>query len=281
MPPRARTAYFVALAVSLLAIFWALFAYGLSALQEHRSQRLLYSQFRGLLAPTSTVAPPVGGAIAPGTPVALLSIPAAGVADEVVVEGTSSSDLLAGPGHLRDSPLPGQAGQSVLLGRQAVAGGPFGGIERLHAGDPITVRTGQGLFRYSVLDVRRAGDPRPAMPAGGSLLTLVTAAGSGWLGHLAPTHVVYVDAALKGTPQPVPAGLPVAVPTAELPGQGDPSAWPILALWAVALVAAVAGAVVSWLRWGRRLTWLIAVPVVFGLLWAVAETGVRLLPNIL
>ncbi len=107
----------IVLFVSITALFLGVFAFGLSGLQEQRSQHQLYAEFRGLLDPSSPVAPKIGGDIPPGSPVALLSAPVAGLRDVVVVEGTSSGDMLAGPGHLRDTPLPGQSGESVLLGK--------------------------------------------------------------------------------------------------------------------------------------------------------------------
>ena len=33
------------------------------------------------------------------------------------MEGTSSGTLMSGPGHRRDTPFPGQAGVSVIVGR--------------------------------------------------------------------------------------------------------------------------------------------------------------------
>ena len=54
----------------------------------------------------------------------MLDIPAIGIANMVVVEGTSPENLTLGPGHLRDTPLPGQAGISVVFGRRATFGAP-------------------------------------------------------------------------------------------------------------------------------------------------------------
>jgi sortase A len=179
--------------------------------QEQRSQHQLYAQFRGLLDPSSPLAPEIGGSIPAGFPIALLNAPVAGLHNVVVVEGTSSGVLLGGPGHLADSPLPGQAGRSVLVGRSATAGAPFGGITRLHTGDVISVRTGQGPFRFVVEDERVAGDRLPPVRPGGGLLTLVTSAGSGGLGRLAPTHLVYVDAKLQGKVVGAPHGRPATV----------------------------------------------------------------------
>ena len=109
---------------------------------------MLYATFRGLLDPSSPNAPWIGGKIPAGAPVALINAPAAGLHRVVVVEGTSAGDLLAGPGHLPNTVLPGQAGNSVLLGRAATAGAPFAHVADLRAHDVVTVRTGQGTFHY-------------------------------------------------------------------------------------------------------------------------------------
>ena len=142
------------------------------------------------------------------------TIPSIGL-EQVVVEGTASGDLLVGPGHRRDTALPGQVGTSVVYGRAATYGGPFADLTELQAGDKIEVDVGQGRKVFRVSGVRRAGDPLPQPPADGAArLTLVTAEGSGRLGALAPESVVYVDAdAKKGFP--APAGRPPAVPESE------------------------------------------------------------------
>jgi sortase A len=274
-------------ALSAIAIFMVAYALGFSALQEQRSQHQLYASFRGLIDPSSPIAPKIGGDISPGTPIAVINSQQAGLHNVMVVEGTLSTDLMKGPGHLRDTPLPGQAGQSFVLGRSVTAGAPFAHITRLHAGNLITVETGQGTYRFTVDDVRTAGDTRPAIPVGGSVLTLMTSSGSGLIGSLAPGHVVYVDATLHGTPAPPPTGTggrllvhPVAVPTAELPGRTDPSSWPFVVLWLQALIVSGVAAVWSWLRWGRWQTWLVATPILLGVLWGLSEEAMRLLPNL-
>jgi sortase A len=268
------------LAFSVVAGFLGAFAFGLSALQEQRSQAQLYATFRGLLDPSSPVAPSIGGVIAPGSPVALLNAPGAGIRNVVVVEGTSSGDLSAGPGHLRDSPLPGQAGESILMGRSTTEGAPFSGIARLRKGAEITVTTGQGTFRFIVEGERLAGDGLPEIPPSGALLTLVTSAGSGWLGAIAPSHLIYVDAYLKGKDAVAPAGRPVAVPSAEIQGHGDPAGWPFVLLWLIALLAVAVGVSWLWSRLGLGRTWLIGGPVIFAVLWALSTEVMRLLPNV-
>jgi sortase A len=268
------------LAFSALALFLSVYAVGLSALQEQRSQHQLYAQLRGLLSPSSPLAPPIGGALKPGTPVALLNVPAAGISRDVVVEGTSSADLLAGPGHVRDTPLPGQAGLSVLVGKSLTAGAPFRHVASLAVGDPMTVTTAQGTFHFKVVDRRVAGEEIPGIAAGGSRVTLVTSTGSGWLGKLAPSHLVYVDADLVGTAVAAPAGRIVAVPADEQPGNDDPGVWPFLVLWLQALLVTSVAVVWAWSRWGRRQTWLVGAPLLLAVAWGVADASMRLLPNV-
>jgi sortase A len=265
---------------SAVAVFFGAFAFGFSALQEHRSQQQLYASFRGLLDPSSPFAPSIGGEITPATPVALLNAPGAGLHNVVVVEGTSSSDLMDGPGHLRDSPLPGQFGESILMGKATTAGAPFGGITNLRKGELITATTGQGTFRFVVEGKRVAGDRLPELPLSGALLTLVTSAGSGWLGRLTPSHLVYVDAALQGTAVAAPPGRPTAIPAQEIQGHGDPTAWPFVVFWAEALLAA--GVVLAWMwsRLGLARAWLIGTPVLFGIFWGLSTEVLRLLPNV-
>jgi sortase A len=281
MPAAVIVCFTAVFALTAVLVFLAVYAVGFSALQEQRSQHQLYASLRGVFSPASPVAPPVGGVISPGTPMAVINAQQGGLHNTVVVEGTSSSDLLAGPGHLRDSPLPGQAGQSLILGKSVTAGAPFRHITSLTHGDPITVTTGQGTFHYVVDGVRSGGDPLPAVPAGGGLLTLVTSTGSGLLGDIAPSHIVYVDATLHGKPAATPTGRPVAVPAAELPGRSDPSAWPFIVLWLQALVVVAVGSVWAWIRWGRWQTWLVGAPLLLGVLWGLAEESMRLLPNVM
>jgi LPXTG-site transpeptidase (sortase) family protein len=145
-----RPAWYPATMVALVCFWVVAQMLWFGGISENRDQQLLYSRFRTELAAATA---PVGPVTPVGAPVALLTIPHLGV-QQVVVEGTASGDLLAGPGHLRNTVLPGQAGTSVVFGRASTYGAPFRNIDRLRRGDRLAVATPYGTFRYAVEGTR-------------------------------------------------------------------------------------------------------------------------------
>jgi len=251
-----------------------------SRVQQHASQERAFDEFREALALGVAPIGPVdtdGAALAVGTPVAVIRIPELGL-EQVVVEGTTPAALYTGPGHRRDTPLPGQEGTSVVMGRRAMFGGPFGSIGRLAAGDEVIVTTGQGEFRFEVSTIRRDGDPVSA-PTGSARLTLVTADGRPFL----PAGAIRVDAELVGEPVGGAARSysPASLPIAERVMGTDPSTIWALVLWLQCLVLLAVSAVWSWHRWGRAQSWIVFVPPL--LLVGLATTGeaMRLFPNVM
>ena len=266
---------FVLMVSAVLHLFVA------SRIQHSASQQRLHDRFRSALA-TGTA--PVGSLdgdgrlVSTGTPVAYLQIPALDV-EEVIVEGTSSSNLYAGPGHRRDTPLPGQVGRSVIVGRRLLFGGPFALLDRLKPGNEILVTTAQGVFRFSVIGIRRAGDPIPEAPRGrASRLVLATAGGSG----LNPSGVLWVDADLQGEAVGGPARVltSATLPGEEQAGSSDSRTLWALVLWLQLLLISVVGALWSWRRWGHALTWIIGTPVLLLVSNLVWDEFFRLLPNV-
>ncbi|PPK68899.1 sortase [Actinokineospora auranticolor] len=248
--------------------------------QHDRDQSTAYDDFRRELANgTAPVGALVDGRLLDsGTSVAILEIPRIGVR-EVVAEGTSARTLKSGPGHLRNTPMPGQAGTSVIYGRRATYGGPFALLDKLRSGDEIIVTTGQGESRYVVQGVRRANDKeRPALQSGQGRLTLVTADGS----YYVPSDILRVDARLSSEAFDGNRRLPAfAVPDDEKAMVGDASALTPLALWILVLAAAAVAVVLIRHRLGRWHAWVIGAPVlgVVGLTLADATAG--LLPNLM
>ena len=253
-----------------------------SSLQQSAAQGRAFDLFREELAKGTAAIGPTdrdGKELAAGTPVAYLEIPRLDVA-QVVGEGTSASVLFDGPGHRRDTPLPGQIGTSVVFGRRASFGGPFDEIASLRAGDTIKVTTGQGTFEYKVLGVRLEGDPAPAAPAAGvGRLTLVTAEGRSFL----PEGVIRVDAELA---QGAVVGAGRLYAASTLPAEdrlmaADTRTLWVLAFWLQALILLSLAAVWAWHRWGHAQAWVVFLPAL--LLVGLSTSGevARLLPNLL
>ncbi|CAB4701260.1 unannotated protein [freshwater metagenome] len=266
---------FVLMVSAVLQLFVA------SRIQHSASQQRLHDRFRSALA-TGTA--PVGSLdgegqlVSAGTPVAYLQIPALGV-EEVVVEGTSASNLYAGPGHRRDTPLPGQVGRSVIVGRRMLFGGPFSSLNQIKLRNEILATTAQGVFRFVVIGIRRAGDPLPEVPRGrASRLVLATAGGSG----LNPSGVLWVDADLQGEAVGGPTRVltSATLPGEEQAGSSDSRTLWALVLWLQLLLISVIGALWSWHRWGHALTWIVGTPVLLLVSNLVWDEFFRLLPNV-
>jgi sortase A len=255
------------LATVLLAFVGYL--YFLSGVQEARTQTTMFSKLQGELG--QALAPI--GPTTPGAPVALLNIPAIGMHNTIVVEGTSPENLTAGPGLLRDSVLPGQAGISVIFGRRATFGAPFARLPQLVKGDVISALTGQGVSVYQVISVSSSARPVPFSEIGNQLL-LVTADSS-----LAPAHYFEVEAKLIGAARQEPGGLPEISPSEVALGRDGYALIPALA-WAMALAAvAFAGSFLA-ARWARWPAWIAATPIIIAILWNLFQALTALLPNL-
>ncbi|WP_378147526.1 sortase [Cnuibacter sp. UC19_7] len=214
-----------------------------------------------------------------GAPVAVIDIPSIGL-HEVIAEGTTSVVLKGGPGHRRDTVLPGQAGLSIVMGRAAAYGGPFARIQELTTGDTFTVITGQGEQTFEVIGVRYAGDTSPApLQAGESRLTLETARGPGFI----PTGVARVDAELVSETKPSgkrqTTYVSMGPSNKELAGDYS-SVWALVFAVQLLIIVEVA-AVWALVRVGRRKTWVVFTPVAVLVGLLVADQVITLLPNML
>jgi len=88
-----------------------------------------------------------------GTAFAFIRIPKIGV-DRVLFEGTGAAVLRNGPGHMSETPLPGQPGNSVLSGHRTTYGRPFHNLDRLESGDAVVVESAVGAHTYTVREIR-------------------------------------------------------------------------------------------------------------------------------
>jgi sortase A len=127
--------------------------------------------------PVQTAGPVLVGEAVPleGDAVGRIRIPAAGV-DWTVVEGVGPGDLRRGAGHMPGTALPGQPGNAVISGHRTTYGAPFYHLDRVAAGDLITVTTVTGTHAYQVVQ-SMVVQPSETWVTGqwqGSWLTLTT-----------------------------------------------------------------------------------------------------------
>lgn len=275
--PVTATAAVILAAVAALALWVVVFAVWVSALPEHHDQHVLYAAFRQQLARQTA---PVGGAVAPGRPVALLSGPHLG--RQVVVAGTTSDQLRSGPGLLPTSVLPGQAGAAVVLGRSTTFGAPFGGLDSLRVGDRLTTVTGVGTSTFTVVGNQLAGAPAPARwSAAHAGIRLLTADRGGLAGVPTPSRTRVVYAVLDGSPT-------VAEPSTGGSRADLPMAWRSLGLFPLVLwlqLLVVVALVLAWVgaraRRLRTQAWLLVVPVGAAALYGASSALFGVLPNLL
>ncbi len=189
-----------------------------------------------------------------------------------MVEGTTPENLTAGPGHLRNTPLPGQLGLSVIYGRRATFGAPFAGLDRLRLGDKITTYTQQGKSVYKVVAI---GDSQhPVKDTTLNRLALLTASSPD-----VPAYYLEVDADLVTTAHNGPVQMPV-LGSSERALAGDTGALVLTMIWGLALaIVAVSGAYAA-ARWSPWPVYLIMAPAVLAIVWNLYENVAALLPNI-
>jgi sortase A len=260
--------------VTAVGVFLALFAAFLflfTPLQASRAQQRLLSELHGhagLAALTGHI-PPEGKAVA------ILDIPQLHL-DQVVVEGTSATDLTDGPGLMPGSALPGTPGNTVIAGRRYLYGKPFSAIGSLKPGETLQVVSSYGTFTYRVsgTHVVEPGQPDPVAPTADNRLTLVTSNAS-----LAPSARVVAEASLVSAPVDVHVssiGLP---PLSERALSGDAGSLVPAILWGLALLAGLAVTVRLYRRWHKTWpTYLMTTPVLLAFAVLVFQNLAHLMP---
>jgi sortase A len=86
----------------------------------------------------------------PGDAIALMSIPAIGLKDVPVLEGTSDDILARGIGHYRKTADPGQIGNFAVAGHRITHGEPFAKLLDLRKGDRVIVETRTTVYTYEL-----------------------------------------------------------------------------------------------------------------------------------
>jgi sortase A len=132
--------------VILLFVGYELWWTGLTTRRDqHRLLNTLHQQWSN----GETIKdPPLGSGIA------ILRIPRFGRNYVfVVVQGTSTADLIKGPGHYPGTAMPGKVGNFAVAGHRTTYLHPFYNLNQLKSGDPIVLETRTQWLTYTVEDI--------------------------------------------------------------------------------------------------------------------------------
>ena len=121
--------------------------------------------------------------------------------DAIVVEGASVKELSEGPGHMRETAEPGEAGNAVITGHRDTF---FRHIYELTKGDQIQVQRNGRNFTYEVTSQKivKPEDISLINPTTDSRLTLITCYPTYYIGP-APKRLVVFSKLVESDGQPV------------------------------------------------------------------------------
>lgn len=124
--------------------------------------------------------------------------------DAIVVEGTSGKALLLGPGHMENTPAPGEPGNAVISGHRDTF---FRHIYELHKGDSVLVQRDGKTYRYEVTgkEVVAPDDLAVIRPSKDVRLTLITCYPTHYVGPAPKRLVVFARMADQQEAAPAPA----------------------------------------------------------------------------
>lgn len=153
----------------ILALGYVVFTLLDASLYQVSAKRSLESQIQLEKEPHEVQPKP---AIKPGDVLGQLDIPRLGLS-VAVLQGTGSRMLRLGTGHIEGTALPGEAGNSGIVGHRDTF---FRGLKDIRKRDEIQFQTPTGLFRYEVdwVKVVAPDDLSVLAPSTESELTLVT-----------------------------------------------------------------------------------------------------------
>lgn len=159
--------------------------YGYVTIEGRRLQRENVARFE------RAAATDVPQAVAAGSLVGMLEVPRLRLSTPVV-EGDDETALQASVGHLPDTPLPWQPGNSALAGHRD---GLFRPLQRVAVGDAITFRTTREEFRYQVTGtaIVQSDDLRVLAPRTRDTLTLITCYPFSFVGPAPQRFVVHAE----------------------------------------------------------------------------------------
>jgi sortase A len=167
-----------------------------------RQQRQVLEQQRAAAASSGTVSAVPPSNAARGDVLGLLEIPRLGFSG-IVVHGDDDAILDVAIGHLPDTPLPWQAGNSAMAGHRD---GQFRPLKDIRVGDTITLATRHGTLRYVLREttIVTPDDLSVLAPTDTRTLTLITCYPLSYIGS-APKRFILKAEALEAPGARAPA----------------------------------------------------------------------------
>jgi sortase A len=152
----------------------------------YRSQKNLEAEWQRQ---ATMVSIPGKAPVSPDQLLTRLQIPKIQV-DAIVVEGASRHDLSEGPGHMKQTAQPGEAGNAVITAHRDTF---FRHIYELNKGDHIQVRRNGRLFTYEVTGhkIVMPEDISVIKPTNNPQLTLITCYPTYYIGPAPKRLVVF------------------------------------------------------------------------------------------
>jgi sortase A len=122
---------------------------------------------------------------------ALLEVPRLNISAPVL-SGEDAATLDIAVGHLRDTPLPWEAGNSAMAAHRD---GLFRPLRHIRVGDAVRVRTEHGEFAYRVRETRivMPDDLSVLAPTREHTLTLITCYPFNFVGNAPKRFIVHAD----------------------------------------------------------------------------------------
>jgi sortase A len=182
----------LAIAVGVSCLAWV----GVVSLRAEiydREQRNQFEQQRTAAAASPNAGTPrYPSTAARGSVIGLLEIPRLGFSD-LVVHGDDDSTLSVAIGHLPDTPLPWQAGNSALAGHRD---GKFRPLKDIKVGDRITLATRQGNLHYVLRETKivTPDDLSVLTPTDTRTLTLITCYPFSYVGKAPKRFILKAEA---------------------------------------------------------------------------------------
>ena len=180
-----------------------------AAIEQRLAQRTSSAQAIAAPSAPSAPAPSAPSAPAPSAPsapnapsapsFALLTIPRLNLSTPVA-SGDSSEVLDVAVGHLRDTPLPWEPGNSAFAGHRD---GLFRPLRNIRVGDDVIVRAEQGEFVYRVYETKivRPDDLSVLAPSEGHRLTLITCYPFNFIGNAPKRFIVHAERIADARPE--------------------------------------------------------------------------------